>query len=200
MLLVGGMAVEGFADTIFTATLTNDQEVPPAVPTASGGGPRPASFGSATLVLNDAQDLLTMTIEVSNIDFTGLQTPSEPNDDITAAHIHAPALPGATAGVVWGFIGMPFNDTEAPTMVVTPFTTGAGASITGAWNLAEGNGTTLDAQLPNLFAGLAYLNFHTIQFPRGEVRGQITRVPEPTALLVLGVGLAALAFTRRRRS
>jgi hypothetical protein len=37
----------------------------------------------------------------------------------------------------------------------------------------EGNGTMLAAQLPNLLAGLAYVNFRTVQFPAGEIRGQL---------------------------
>src|SRR5258708_39351336 len=76
------------ATTILSATLTNAQENPPTVPTTSTGAPRPASFGTANFVLNDAMTALTFSATVFNIDFTGTQTP-DVNDNLTAAHIHA---------------------------------------------------------------------------------------------------------------
>jgi hypothetical protein len=130
---------------------------------------------------------LAFSATVFNIDFTGAQTP-DVNDNLRAAHIHAPAPPGSAGPVVFGFIGSPFNDTIPPNTVVTPFTTGVGGTVTSIWNAPEGNATTLTAQLPNLLAGLAYINFHTAQFSPGEVRGQIV-VPGPIA----GAGLPALA-------
>jgi hypothetical protein len=58
--------------------------------------------------------------------------------------------------------------------VNAPFT-GAGnvgGTISGKWDPPEGNGTTFAAQLANLKAGRAYINFHTTQFGGGEIRGQ----------------------------
>ena len=40
---------------LFVVNLTNSQEVPPAVPTTTGGAARPASFGTARFQFNDAQ-------------------------------------------------------------------------------------------------------------------------------------------------
>jgi uncharacterized protein (TIGR03382 family) len=48
-----------------------------------------------------------------------------------------------------------------------------------------------------LLNGGLYANFHTSQFPGGEVRGQIEKVPAPGAAGVFGLG--ALALMRRRR-
>src|SRR5207249_1148152 len=93
------------------ANLTNAQEVPLPTLTITGGGSRPASFGVATFVLNDAMTAMTFTATVNNIDFTGSQT-ADANDNLLNAHIHASSTvtPTGTAPVVWGFFGNPFND------------------------------------------------------------------------------------------
>jgi hypothetical protein len=187
------------ATTTLTANLTNAQENPPTVPTLVGGASRPASFGTATFVLSDDQQSMTMTATVNNIDFTGSQT-ADTNDNLTNAHIHASATvtPTTNAGVVWGFIGSPFNDNMPDDHVVTPFTGGAvGGTVTAKWDAPEGNGTTLAAQLNNILTAHAYINFHTNQFSSGEMRGAI--VPEPSALTVLAaVGFAGFARFRTR--
>jgi hypothetical protein len=188
------------ADTLFFANLTNSQENPPTNPTTSTGGARPVSFGTATLVLNDAMTALTFSATVFNIDFTGTQT-TDTFDNLTNAHIHASATltPTTNAGVVWGFIGTPFNDNNPNDTVVTPFATGVGGTVVGKWDLPEGQATTLTAQIPNLLNGNAYVNFHTVQFGGGEIRGAITRVPEPLSLVSLFAGVAGLIGVCRRR-
>jgi len=196
-LVLLGASTAGNAVTIFTATLTNGQENPPTVPTLSTGGPRPASFGTAVFVLNDDQTQMTMTATIFNIDFTGTQSP-DVNDNLIAAHIHAGAnLPPVNNGVVWGFFGTPFNDTTPNDVVISPFAAGqVGGTISGKWDAPEGNGTTLAAQLPNIFAGRSYINFHTVQFGGGEIRGQIAAVPEPSTIALAGIGAISLVGYR----
>lgn len=186
------------AATTFVANLTNGQENPPAVPTLTNGDPRPASFGDATFHLADGNTSLTMSVTVTNIDFTGSQT-ADTNDNLTNAHIHGgvTVTPTTNGGVVWGFHGAPFNDNNPNDIVFTPFATGVGGTITGKWDAIEGNNTTLTAQLTNLFLGRTYINFHTSQFGGGEVRGAIL-IPEPSAVALLGAS-AILALKRRRR-
>ena len=76
-------------------------------------------------------------------------------------------------------------------------------TVVSAWDLNEGNGTTLASQLPALFNEGLYFNVHTVAFRPGEIRGQITRVPTPSvlALFALGfIGIGAVARSRRRIS
>ncbi|HMG74925.1 MAG TPA: TIGR03118 family protein [Pyrinomonadaceae bacterium] len=161
------LANAGISPGRFVVNLTNTQEVPPTVPTG-----RPGSYGVATFSLNAAQDAMTFTATVNNIDFTGAQS-ANTNDNLAAAHVHAgpTVAPGVNGPVVWGFFGAPFNDTTPNDVVNTPFAAGVGGTISGKWDAPEGNATTLAAQLSNILAGRAYINFHTTQFGGGEVRG-----------------------------
>lgn len=198
--LLVGLTTPASAVTLFTADLTNSQEVPPAVPTlTSTGAPRPASFGTATFTLNDAMTALVFSATIFNIDVTGTQT-TDTFDNLVAAHIHAPAPPGTNASVRWGFFGTPFNDNNPNDALVVPFPTGVGGTFSGKWDAPEGNNTTLAAQLPSILADLSYINFHTVQFPGGEIRGQILRVPEPSTLVLLGIGLLVLGIALSRRA
>jgi uncharacterized protein (TIGR03118 family) len=166
------LANQGISPFDFTVNLSNSQEVPPTNPTTSTGGFRPRSFGTARFQINPAETAINMTATVSNIDINGTQT-SDSNDNLIAAHIHAGATvaPGVNGAVVWGFFGSPFNDNNPDDHVVTPTAGGVGGTFTDKWDSPEGNGTTLAAQLPNIRAGRAYINFHTTQYGGGEIRG-----------------------------
>jgi len=193
--MVGGRA---FATTTYFANLTNAQENPPTVPTNTDGSAR-VSSGTATFVLSDDQQHLTLHAVVFGLDVTGSQS-AETRDNLAAAHIHSGAnIPPTNNGVVWGFFGTPFNDTTPNDFVLTPFTGGAvGGTFDGKWDEGEGNGgTTLSAQLANINAGRAYINFHSSQFSGGEIRGAIL-VPEPATAAILTGTLGSLALRRRR--
>jgi glucose/arabinose dehydrogenase len=156
---------------VFVARLEGGQENPPNASTARG---------YAAFFLNQEETELRFFVAVAGLDFTGTQTADE-GDDLLAAHIHAPAPRGMNAGVRFGFFGMPFNDTNPNDVVVTPFASGVGGTVFSKWDLTEGNNTTLAAQLPNILAGQSYINFHTEEFPGGEIRGQIEENPQVTA-------------------
>ena len=202
-LLLSLVAGSAGAVTFLTANLNNASENPPTVPTTAAGQPRPASFGTASFVINDAMTFMTFTATIFNIDVNGLQTPNDANDNLTNAHIHAgPAVTPTTNGpVVWGFHGSPQNDTSPADASFTPCASGVGGTFVGKWDLLEGNGTTLTAQLDNILAGRSYINFHTTQFGGGEIRGNIAvAIPEPETYALLLAGLAVVAGVARRRA
>ena len=55
----------------------------------------------------------------------------------------------------------------------------------------------LGQQVSDLEGGQWYINIHSSTFGGGEIRGQILPVPEPSTLLLLGVGTLGLLGRRR---
>lgn len=186
--LLVALTTSASAITVFTANLTSSQEVPPNSSTASG---------FATFVLNDAQTTLSFTATIFGIDINTLQTPNL-LDDLVNAHIHCCTLPGANASVRWGFFGTPFHNTDND-LVITPIVNGAGGVFSAEWDALEGVAPfRLIDLVPQILAGQSYINFHTVQFPAGEIRGQIL-VPEPPAFILFGIGLLVLRMAASRR-
>jgi hypothetical protein len=180
------LACEARATIQFTANLTHDQEV------ANPPIPNEGSSGTATFVLNDAGTALTYNVQLFGLDIDGNQTPGDPNDNVTRAHFHA-APAGVNGGIVYGIIdGSPTLRNDLDDLVVDPVT----GHFSGVWDNAEGNGTTLAAQLANLMSGGLYFNIHTADHGGGEIRGQV--VPEPASAGLAAAAAVGLLLTRRR--
>lgn len=101
----------------------------------------------------------------------------------TAARVHGPALPGQNAAPV-------FDLGPGTIFDPGPGTLGSLAYL-GSQNLTQ-------PQINDLLAGLWYVNLSSDTFPNGEIRGQITVVPEPSTLALLTLGGAALLLIRQR--
>lgn len=138
-------------------TFSGTQEVPSIVSTASG---------TVTAQLNAAQDALSITIALSGVDLDGLQTPGDTSDDVTGLHIHR-GTAGVNGPVIFGMIN-PNNDVDGDLVIDA-----AAGTVTVVWDGAEGNSTTLAAELNNLLNGNTYVNVHTVGNPSGEVRAQL---------------------------
>ncbi len=112
-----------------TATLDGASEVPTNSSAGTGSG------------------FMTITNGVMNYSFTFANLSA----NATAAHIHGPAAPGGTAGVIIPFSGVPSATSGSFSGTVSP------NSSTLFW----------------LITGQTYANIHTTSFPGGEIRGQV---------------------------
>src|SRR5215207_6170616 len=182
-LALSALPVEARADVfVLTTTMTGAQEVPP---TGSPG------IGSALVTIDTVTNLMTV-----NVAFAGLLSPT------TIAHIHCCAGPGGIAipaTTVPSFPGFPVGVTTGTYLQTFDLTL---ASTYNPAFIAAHGGTVLSAQAAftaGLLNGQAYFNIHTMQFPTGEIRGQLQAVPEPATLLLLTSGiLGAIGALHKR--
>ena len=115
-------------------------------------------------------DDVSGVVTVTSGSFSGLLSPA------TAMHIHGPAAPGVAAGVL------------------IPLSVTLGTSGT-----FSGGGPLPPPLVADMLGGFTYLNIHTSAFPGGEIRGQISVVPEPSIIALAGMGTGALLWQLRRK-
>jgi len=117
--------------TYFKAVLDGAQEVPANASTANG-------------VVIVKYDATTKNLQLTG-DYQNLTT------NLSASHVHSPAAPGSTAGVLFSI------------------TNSGGTSGT-----LKASATLTLAQEADLVAGNMYVNVHSTTFSGGEIRGQLT--------------------------
>jgi hypothetical protein len=168
------------ADFIFVTPLSGAGENPPTSSPA---------IGLATFRLLSS---------LTEIDFTikfGLDAGGPPlTAPVAAGHIHF-GTPGTNGPVILPFPNLP-----------TGTTSGTFSGVLTAANLTPaGPIHTFADAVAALEAGNTYTNLHTSNFPGGEIRGQnpalAAPVPEPSSVVLLGVGaLGLLGYARRARA
>jgi hypothetical protein len=122
--------------------------------------------------------------------------------NLTNAHIHLAATPGGNGGVLVPFFAAGTVETITPTPPALPL--GTAGSLTESIQITDP--VTLASFLSGSAGGLLYVNVHSVNFPGGEIRGNLpatTLTPEPASLgltLAALAGLMALGAHKRRRS
>jgi hypothetical protein len=142
-------------DEEYEASLTVAAEVP--APTGS-----PTATGSADIELEDG--ILTVVVTVAG----------QLTSNVTMAHIHGPALAGATAGIILDFVPSMTTVINAGTRTgtIVNATFDLRTLPVSATGVLRVDAVTL---IGYLNSGQAYVNVHTQTNGTGEIRGQISR-------------------------
>lgn len=181
-LLLGLAATAGAQVQVFTGSLDGLQETTPVVTPGTGSG---------TATYDPATNLLSVSVTFS--DLIGTTTDSHIHCCFTPANRNAGVALGFSATFPLGVTSGTFNQTYDllnPAVYNTTFRNNfGGGTATGA----------RDALLAGMTNGTAYFNIHTTHRGSGEIRGDITPIPEPSTAALVGVGGLGLAITARRR-
>jgi serralysin len=195
-------AREDRMSTVFRVILEGSQEVPSRDTTASGVG---------TVVFDSAEVAASYSFDIQGLDFgpiTSGQQPTDPND-VNNTHFHA-QVRGVNGSVVFGQI-VPAHDVDGDLAFV--LNADGSWSESGRWettDLVPITNSFPDAApgLPDLpddtFANVLgsatvgsevplYFNVHTVQFPGGEIRGQLVAIADDIDEVVTGTVPTATA-------
>jgi hypothetical protein len=130
---------------------------------AASASPVSAIERPFTAVLTGGQEVPPNDSEAFGVAFVTFDTVSkmlcysitfnELGSDETAAHFHGPAAPGEAAGIVFSITPVPGKSKNG---CVGPLST---------------------QHIRELSRGLWYINVHSVEFPAGEIRGQVLPIP-----------------------
>jgi serralysin len=187
--LLGQETKEDIMSTVFRVILEGSQEVPPINSTASGVG---------TVVFDSEAVAASYSFDIQGLDFgpiTSGQLPTDPND-VNNTHFHS-QVRGAAGPVVFGQI-TPAHDNDDLAIVLNA---DGSWSESGRWETTDP--APISAPLPAVvgvpgtFASVLgsaavgsdvpiYFNVHTVQFPAGEIRGQLVAIADDIDNVVTG--------------
>ena len=185
----------------FTAILNSAQEVAPA------GMSNSPLTGSAQLELTETVGVFALSFNAtfdSGFDFQNFGAANPGGGElVTNLHFHN-NVRGMNGPVVFGIFA-PSSDLDGDTMAMV--NANGTTTVSGEWDQTEGNG---GVTLSNFISALQntppgedapfYLNLHSENDPAGVIRGQLTAVPEPGTILLLGTGLLSLfGYNWKRR-
>jgi serralysin len=175
--------------TVFRVILEGTQEVPPNNSTASGVG---------TVVFDSTAIAASYSFDIQGLDFgpiTSGQPPTDPND-VNNTHFHS-QVRGAAGPVVFGQI-IPAHDNDDIAFVLNA---DGSWSESGRWETTDPVPITSPfpavVGVPGTFASVLgsaavgsevplYFNVHTVQFPGGEIRGQLVAIADDIDNVVTG--------------
>lgn len=163
--------------------LRGGNEVPPSGSPATG---EEAPLSGVGLQYNDATQTLDLHVgwgaaAVGGVDLTS---------DFVRATLNGPATTSQTAPELYIF--------NSPATGYGEQGSPRSGFVDYSLPLTDQGGYTVAQQEADLKNGLWYFNVVTTGFPAGEIRGQLTPVPEPATYgLIAGVGLLGFAGYRR---
>lgn len=184
-LIVAGLSLPAQAvEIVYRAALDGASESPPVV--SPGTGNVEVTFDTIALTMNVAADFadLVAGTTVAHIHCCT----ADPGEGNAGVATYPGTFPGWPAGATTGSYLQTF-DMSLDSSYAAAFLAANGGNAAGAFA----------ALLAGLNDGRGYFNIHSSFAPAGEIRGFLYKVPEPGTVMLMGLGLLAIALVGVRR-